>query len=127
MNKAILLSFILVLTSLLAHSEAIEQNSVAVDRTEHSVLWKVSGNGMTQPSYVFGSWHLLCRNEIIFKNKVKLAISQSEQLLIQNFITYLSADDYFDRQSANQRINRGLPIYQIDDRKQRKKLLKLID
>ena len=93
----------------------------------NSVLWKITGNGLQQPSYVFASWHLLCRNEIIFKNKVKLAISQTEQLLIQNFITYLSADDYFERQAEDSRINRGIPIYKIDNRKQRKKLLKLID
>ncbi|MEZ5473076.1 MAG: TraB/GumN family protein [Marinicella sp.] len=92
-----------------------------------SMLWKISGNGLTKPSYLFGTWHLLCRNEIIFKNKVKLAISQTEQLMMQNFITYLSDEDYFERIESNEEIQQGLPIYKIDDRKKRKKLLKLIN
>lgn len=95
--------------------------------TTQSVLWKISGNGLSQPSYVFASWHLLCRNEIIFKNKVKLAISETEQLLFQNYLTYLAEEDYFDRQKSYAQIDRGRPIYQIEDRASRKKLLKLID
>lgn len=91
-----------------------------------SVLWRVSGGGLEQTSYLFGGWHLLCRNEIVFKHKVKVAISQSEQLLLQSFVTYLTHEDYFGQQDEYEKINRGLPIYKIDDRKKRKHLLKLI-
>lgn len=105
---------------------AVENLSDPYTSYNDSVLWKVTGNGLKQPSYVFGSWHFLCRNEIIFKNKVKVAISNTEQLLIQNFITYLQTGDYYTDLAANSRINKGVEIYKIDDRKQRKKLLKLI-
>ena len=91
-----------------------------------SMLWSVSGNGLTKPSYVFGSWHFLCRNEIVFKNKVKVAINETEQLMFQNFVTYLGSTDYYENQDENERIDRGLPIYKIDPRKLRNQLLALI-
>ncbi|MCX7555149.1 TraB/GumN family protein [Marinicella sp. S1101] len=103
-----------------------EKQSAPPSNYAHSVLWKVTGNGLEQPSYVFGNWHFLCRNEIIFKNKVKRAIIETDQLLLQNFITYLSDDDYYADLAANEDMERGVPIYKIEDRKKRKKLLKLI-
>lgn len=94
---------------------------------DQSVLWKINGNNLEKPSYLFGTWHLLCRNEMVFKHKVKVAISQSDQLLMQNYRTYLSNEDFFERIKTAEKIFNDTPIYQIEDRKKRKKLLKLID
>ena len=91
-----------------------------------SVLWKISGKGLEKPSYVFAKWHFLCRNEIIFKHKVKIAIHETEQLIIQNHMHYVTDEDYYARQKTLEKMNRGQPIHKIKDRKKRKTLLKLI-
>ncbi|TDR16350.1 TraB/GumN family protein [Marinicella litoralis] len=103
-----------------------EQQKELINQPTQSMLWKVTGNGLEKPSYVFGSWHFLCRNEIVFKNKVKVAIKETEQLMFQNFVTYLGSDDYYENRKETERIDSGEPIYKIDDRKVRKRLLKLI-
>ncbi|WP_154222318.1 TraB/GumN family protein [Marinicella rhabdoformis] len=97
------------------------------EQVKQSMLWQVSGNGLEKPSYIFGNWHMLCRSQVIFKDKVKLAIADSKQFIFQNYFTYLSQEDYYDRQKTNDRLNKGVPIYKIKDRKKRKKILKLID
>ena len=98
----------------------------AKDSTQQSVLWEISGHGLEKPSYVFAKWHLLCRNEIIFKHKVKLAIHATQQLLIQNHMHYLTDEDYYARQNTLEKLDTGEKIYKIKDRKKRKTLLKLI-
>ncbi len=118
MSKVLLL-LVLIITSLPLCAEDNKVNN-------NSMLWKVTGPGLSQPSYVFGTWHMLCRNEVVFKHKVKVAISQTEQLLMQNYISYLSSEDFFDRIKTDERVYQDLPIYQIDDRKKRKRLSKLI-
>jgi len=40
-----------------------------------SLLWEISGNGLQQPSHIFGSFHIMCKDDFripdILKNKIK--------------------------------------------------------
>jgi uncharacterized protein YbaP (TraB family) len=40
-----------------------------------SLLWQVSGNGLKSPSYIFGTFHIICKSDFtiseILKNKIK--------------------------------------------------------
>jgi uncharacterized protein YbaP (TraB family) len=40
-----------------------------------SLLWEVSGNGLKSPSYIFGTFHIICKSDFtiseILKNKIK--------------------------------------------------------
>lgn len=38
-----------------------------------SLLWKVEGNGLTQPSYLFGTFHILCKNDFRIGDTLKQA------------------------------------------------------
>jgi len=49
----------------------------------NSLLWKISGNGMEQSSYVFGTFHLLCPNDLDLSKKVTDALDRSEQLVLE--------------------------------------------
>ncbi len=55
------------------------------DKTQkdESLLWKISGNGLEQPSYLYGTIHLLCPDDFEMKEKVKDAIGNSEQLILE--------------------------------------------
>lgn len=36
---------------------------VVAQSSGSSLLWKISGNGLSQPSYLFGSFHLMCKED----------------------------------------------------------------
>lgn len=50
---------------------------------QNSLLWKVSGNGMKSPSYLYGTFHLLCKQDIHFSENLKKALSSSEKLYLE--------------------------------------------
>lgn len=45
-------------------------------QTTNSMLWKVSGKGLKQPSYILGTMHLMCGEDFEIKPKVKQALSE---------------------------------------------------
>lgn len=49
---------------------------------ENTLLWKVEGNGM-KPSYIFGTIHVLPQADFEIKPKVKEAMMESEQLVLE--------------------------------------------
>lgn len=65
-------SLVLVLIAVLGFSQ-----------NQNSLLWKVSGNGLKNPSYVFGTYHMLCSKDFQIKDKVKNALNSSEQFMME--------------------------------------------
>lgn len=45
-----------------------------------SLLWEVSGNGLEKPSYLFGTFHLMCKEDFNLTEPVKKAFANCEQL-----------------------------------------------
>lgn len=50
-------------------------------QTPKTLLWKVSGNGLTQPSYVFGTIHITC--DATLKPKVLDALEKTQQVCLE--------------------------------------------
>lgn len=48
---------------------------------EKSLLWKVSGNGLSQPSYLYGTIHMTCDNTL--DEATKKAIADTQQLYLE--------------------------------------------
>lgn len=48
---------------------------------ENSLLWKISGNGLTQPSYLFGTVHITC--DATLDPKVNTALDATKQLYLE--------------------------------------------
>ena len=57
--------------------------SLYAQQKGNSLLWEVSGNGLEQSSYVYGTFHLLCPDDLSLSKKVKTAIDESEQLVLE--------------------------------------------
>ncbi len=49
----------------------------------NSLLWEVSGNGLTTASYLFGTVHALCPADFEIKEKVKIAFAKTTQLVLE--------------------------------------------
>ncbi|CAM2783343.1 TraB/GumN family protein [Chryseobacterium flavum] len=49
----------------------------------NSLLWKVSGNGLSKPSYIAGTFHMLCSKDFEIKPKVLRALEKSDNLVME--------------------------------------------
>jgi uncharacterized protein YbaP (TraB family) len=50
---------------------------------DNTLLWEISGNGLAAPSYLFGTFHLLCKEDIHFSNSMKQAIAGSSEVYME--------------------------------------------
>ena len=48
-----------------------------------SLLWKISGNGLKQPSYLFGTIHLLCESEFPRTTSLEQAIKNTQSFYME--------------------------------------------
>ncbi len=48
---------------------------------EKSLLWKISGNGLEKPSYLFGTMHVVC--EINFDDDIIKALDETSQMYLE--------------------------------------------
>jgi uncharacterized protein YbaP (TraB family) len=51
--------------------------------TEKTLLWEVSGKGVSSPSYLFGTIHLMCADELKMPEVVKTKFDATEQLFLE--------------------------------------------
>jgi uncharacterized protein YbaP (TraB family) len=52
-------------------------------KNENSVLWEVSGNGLTKPSYLFGTIHMICGKDFVMQPKATVAFSKTSKLALE--------------------------------------------
>ncbi|GAA0544916.1 TraB/GumN family protein [Chitinophaga japonensis] len=60
-----------------------QAQSSAGNGERSSLLWKVSGKGLQQPSYLYGTMHLLCEDDFGFPATVTSALKGSRQLFLE--------------------------------------------
>jgi len=79
---------------LLLTSIAMSQKTVS----ENTLLWQVSGNGLKQPSYLFGTMHLMCAADTRLSETLKTVIKESDEIYFEidmdNFMEMLGAMKY---------------------------------
>jgi uncharacterized protein YbaP (TraB family) len=51
--------------------------------TEKTLLWEVSGKGITKPSYLFGTIHLMCSGELKMPTVVKEKFNTTAELYLE--------------------------------------------
>ena len=54
---------------------------------EKTLLWEISGNGITQPSYLFGTIHLMCPDDIKMPEIVSEKFNSSKYLFLEIDLT----------------------------------------
>ncbi|SHH21139.1 TraB/GumN family protein [Flavobacterium johnsoniae] len=52
-------------------------------KLENSLLWEVSGNGLSKPSYLYGTIHMICSSDYFLTDKTKKAFESSEKLMLE--------------------------------------------
>ncbi|MFK8011097.1 MAG: TraB/GumN family protein [Marinicellaceae bacterium] len=87
---------------------------------KNSLLWEVTGKEITEPSYLYGTMHLICDLSTTNKAKVQKAVDASQQL-------YLEVDMFDPNQAASimTALSEGTKIKDIEDQEKKQKLLEL--
>lgn len=52
-------------------------------KLENSLLWEVSGNGLSKPSYLYGTIHMICGGDYFLSEKTKKAFGASDKLVLE--------------------------------------------
>lgn len=52
-------------------------------KLENSLLWEVSGKGLSKPSYVYGTIHMICSGDYFLSEKTKKAFETSDKLVLE--------------------------------------------
>lgn len=62
---------------------------------ENSLLWKISGNGLIKPSYLYGTIHMICKDDAALGDSLVAAIEASDRVYFEvdmdNLMEMLSA------------------------------------
>lgn len=74
-----LLSFLVFFISCDATKSVASKEKTAT--LENSLLWKISGNGIEKPSYLYGTIHLTCN--YMYTDKLKKAFEETDQLVLE--------------------------------------------
>lgn len=78
---------------------------------ENSLLWEIKGNGLKQSSYLYGTYHLLCPEDFLLKEKTLNAFKKSNQLIVAVNIADTAELNSFQRNiSTGEKINSQLTI-----------------
>ena len=101
MKKSLFLTFLLASVGL----AACGQKSKSKQKTEppasnNTLLWRISGKDLTKPSYLFGTMHLLCGDDIVVSDSLRSAIQQSDNDYLEHEL-----DNIFEMFGAMQSMN----------------------
>jgi uncharacterized protein YbaP (TraB family) len=82
------------LLSLLALTGCTQNNPDKVAPDNNTLLWKISGNGLGKPSYLFGTIHMLCADDAALSDHMKSIIRKTDEVYFEvdldNFIEMLA-------------------------------------
>ncbi len=62
--------------------KAQTQKKLIKNKNDNTLLWRVSGNGI-KDSYLFGTFHLLCKDDIHFSTQLKKAVTISDVIYME--------------------------------------------
>ncbi len=53
------------------------------NNNDNTLLWEISGSQLTSPSYLFGTFHLICKDDIQFSQQLKSAVTASKEMYME--------------------------------------------
>jgi uncharacterized protein len=68
----------IVLGSMIAITGLAQKNN-----NDNTLLWKISGNGLKKPSYLFGTIHMLCADDAILSDSLKNVIKNVQEVYFE--------------------------------------------
>lgn len=83
--------FYFLLASLLVHGcNAQKKNALPQNPDDNSLLWEISGKDLKKPTYIFGTFHMMCKDDIHFSETLKKAFSGADKVYFEMDLDDLS-------------------------------------
>lgn len=60
---------------------------LSAQQAADALLWKISGKGFEQPSYLYGTLHAICAEDMRFTEEMIMALDHSRQLVLEMDVT----------------------------------------
>lgn len=54
-----------------------------VNADDNTLLWEVTGKGLKNPSYLFGTFHIMCKDDISFSTQLKSAVTNADIIYME--------------------------------------------
>ncbi len=71
------LSIFLCLWLMFSCNAQIKKPGLLINKDDNTLLWQISGNGLQKPSYLFGTFHLMCKDDVQFSEQLKTAVGNA--------------------------------------------------
>ena len=62
---------------------AKNETGIITEKLANTLLWQVSGNDLSKPSYLFGTMHLVCAEDAKLSDSLRFAIEQCKQVYFE--------------------------------------------
>ncbi len=66
-----------------ANAQKKQQKKSGSSKDEQSLIWEITGNGLTTPSYLFGTIHLICKEDFFWNKNFEQAFLNTQQLCLE--------------------------------------------
>ena len=53
------------------------------EQAENTLLWKISGNGLEKPSYLFGTIHMICKEDAGLSDNLRKVIREADEVYFE--------------------------------------------
>jgi uncharacterized protein YbaP (TraB family) len=73
----------IVCLSFLLSCKAQQKTPLAEPPLANTLLWEISGKGINQPSYLFGTMHLVCADDAKMSDSLKVAMQSSRSVFFE--------------------------------------------
>lgn len=74
--------FVMLLSAGYLQAQSVER-ILKTNADDNTLLWEISGNGLTKASYLFGTFHLMCKDDINLSDALKQAITKSNDIYLE--------------------------------------------
>jgi len=98
MKRSLWLTALVVFGGLLATAQ--KQKPAVHTPLNNTLLWRITGKGLEKPSYLFGTMHLLCADDIALSDSLKSAIKDADNVYLE-----LDMDNMFEMLGAMQHMS----------------------
>ncbi len=51
--------------------------------SNNSLLWRISGKSLTKPSYIFGTMHMICRDDYVWTKKMETSLAACDKVCLE--------------------------------------------
>lgn len=62
---------------------AAQKLKLEENKDDNTMLWEISGNGLKKPSYLYGTFHLMCKDDILISEQLKKAMQASDEVYFE--------------------------------------------